>query len=61
MPKSYFVVFGCSTVRHILGKKALDAIASVRAAVEKGITCIACQQVHLVNVTTGKVLGSDDE
>jgi len=25
------------------------------------VTCIACQQVHLVNPTTGKVLGSEDE
>jgi hypothetical protein len=25
------------------------------------LTCIACLQVHLVNPTTGKVLGSDDE
>jgi hypothetical protein len=25
------------------------------------LTCIACLQVHLVNFTTGKVLGSDDE
>jgi hypothetical protein len=31
----YLVVFGCSIFRHILGEKALDAIASVRAAVEK--------------------------
>lgn len=25
------------------------------------ITCLACQQVHYVNPTTGKVLGGDDE
>jgi hypothetical protein len=25
------------------------------------ITCLACQQVHLVNPGTGKVLGADDE
>ena len=25
------------------------------------VTCLACQQVHLVNPTTGKVLGEDDE
>ena len=25
------------------------------------ITCIACQEVHLVNPTTGKVLGAADE
>lgn len=25
------------------------------------VTCIVCQQVHLVNPATGKVLGEDDE
>lgn len=25
------------------------------------ITCIACQRVHLVNQTTGKVVGEDDD
>ena len=25
------------------------------------VTCLACQQVHLVSPTTGKVLGEDDE
>jgi hypothetical protein len=25
------------------------------------VTCIACQQVHLVNPSTGKVLGNEDE
>jgi hypothetical protein len=25
------------------------------------LTCIVCRQVHLVNPTTGKVLGSDDD
>jgi len=29
--------------------------------VYKTITCLACQQVHLVNPGTGKVLGADDE
>ena len=24
-------------------------------------TCLACQQTHFVNPTTGKVLGEDDE
>jgi hypothetical protein len=24
------------------------------------VTCLACSQVHLVNRSTGKVLGSDD-
>jgi len=27
----------------------------------KAITCLACQQTHLVNPTTGKVLGDNDE
>jgi hypothetical protein len=27
----------------------------------EAVTCLACQQVHLVNPTTGKVLGEDDE
>jgi hypothetical protein len=26
----------------------------------EAVTCIACQQVHLVNPATGKVLGSND-
>jgi hypothetical protein len=25
------------------------------------VTCIACQQVHLVNPTTSKVLGGEEE
>jgi len=25
------------------------------------VTCIMCRQVHLVNLSTGKVLGEDDE
>jgi hypothetical protein len=25
------------------------------------VTCLACQRGHLVNPTTGKVLGEDDE
>jgi hypothetical protein len=27
----------------------------------EAVTCIACQQVHLVNPTTGKVLGAEEE
>jgi len=26
----------------------------------ESITCLACQQVHLVNPATGKVLGEED-
>jgi hypothetical protein len=26
----------------------------------EALTCTACQRVHLVNPTTGKVLGEDD-
>ena len=25
------------------------------------VTCLACKQVHLVNPTTGQVLGEDEE
>ena len=27
----------------------------------EAITCLACQQTHLVNPTTGKVLGAEEE
>jgi len=27
----------------------------------ESVTCLACRQVHLVNRTTGKVLGAEDE
>ena len=27
----------------------------------ESVTCLACRQVHLVNPTTGKVLGEDDD
>ncbi len=27
----------------------------------ESVTCLACQQVHLVNPATGKVLGEADE
>ncbi len=25
------------------------------------VTCLACRQVHLINPSTGKVLGEDDD
>jgi hypothetical protein len=27
----------------------------------QSVSCLACQQVHLVNPATGKVLGAEDE
>jgi hypothetical protein len=27
----------------------------------ESVTCLACRQIHLVNPTTGKIVGSDDE
>jgi hypothetical protein len=27
----------------------------------EAITCLACRQSHFVNLTTGKVLGEDDD
>ncbi len=27
----------------------------------ESITCLACQQVHLVNPATGKIVGQEDE
>ncbi len=27
----------------------------------ESVTCVMCQQVHLVNPATGKILGEDDD
>jgi hypothetical protein len=35
--------------------------ASEEGEVYETVTCLACTQVHLVNRSTGRVLGGDDE
>jgi hypothetical protein len=53
-------LFRCpNTGYRVQGFAAEDA--SDHAEEYQTVTCLACQQVHLVNSTTGKVLGEDDE
>jgi len=37
-----------------------DEISADEADTYESVTCIACQQAHLVNPATGKVLSSDE-
>jgi hypothetical protein len=53
-------LFRCpNTAYRVQGFVAEDA--SDNAEDHQTVTCPACQHVHLVNPTTGKVLGDDDE
>ncbi len=54
-PNTGFRVQGFGSDKTSQDKKSDDAATYV------SVTCIMCQQVHLVNPTTGKVLGEDDE
>lgn len=47
------------------GYRVQDFIAEEDASDDpedyQAVTCLACKQSHLVNLTTGKVLGADDD
>jgi len=43
-------------VQGFIAEDVSDEIEGYRA-----ITCLACQQAHLVNPTTGKILGDADD
>jgi hypothetical protein len=54
-------LFRCpNTGFRVQGWGADDVSDDARETYET-VNCQACRQVHLVNPTTGKVLGSDDE
>jgi len=48
-----------NTGYRVQGFAAEDASADPKSY--QAITCLACQQTHLVNPTTGKVLRGEDE
>jgi hypothetical protein len=53
--------YGKTASRIIRGIFGYEAVDSRYAADYEAITCLACQQTHLVNPTTGKVLGAEEE
>jgi hypothetical protein len=54
-------LFRCpNTGLHVQGWVADDGSVDGRKTYEV-VSCLACRQVHLVNPTTGRILGSDDE
>jgi hypothetical protein len=53
-------LFRCpNTGLHVQGWLADDG--SEGAETYETVSCLACRQVHLVNPSTGRVMGSDDE
>jgi hypothetical protein len=40
---------------------SVDDTSADEGEVYETVTCLACTRVHLINRSTGKVLGSDDE
>jgi hypothetical protein len=40
---------------------AADAAPGVNAEIYESVTCPVCTRVHLVNRSTGRTLGDDDE
>jgi hypothetical protein len=53
-------LYRCPTVgMHVQGWIADDPSADDNTYAS--VTCIACRQIHLVNPSTGKVLGADDD
>jgi hypothetical protein len=48
-----------NTGQHVQGWSAEEVSANQTDTYET-VTCIACQQVHLVSPATGEVLGSND-
>ena len=55
-------LFRCpNTGYRVQGFVAEDVSDNAAPEDYEAITCIACQQVHLVNPKTGRVLGSEDE
>jgi hypothetical protein len=57
------IIFRCpSTGAHVQGWFADNGAEDQgEGEIYHTITCIACQQVHLVNRATGKTLGAGDE
>jgi hypothetical protein len=54
-------LFRCpNTGLHVQGWVADNGSEDTRETYET-VSCIACRRTHLVNPTTGKVLGTDDE
>ncbi len=53
-------VFKCPNTHRTVQGYVAEEVSDDTDAYE-WVTCIACHQPHLVNPTTGKVLGADDE
>jgi hypothetical protein len=53
-------IFICpNTAQHVQGWFADDG-SDGDGEVYESVTCLACRQLHLVNLKSGKVLGGDD-
>jgi hypothetical protein len=54
-------IFRCPTTgRNVQGWFA-DHVAGNEGETYESVTCLACQQVHLLSRLTGKLLGNDEE
>ena len=51
-------LYSCPNTGQIVQGFAAEEVAS---DAYESITCLACRQPHLVNPTTGKVLGDDED
>jgi hypothetical protein len=54
-------LYRCRTTGHNVQGWFADDVSTAEGETYQAITCLACQQVHLVNPATGKTLGVDDE
>ena len=53
-------IFRCPTTGFRVQDYASEQTSDDHNSYE-AVTCLACNQLHLVNPATGKVLGEDDE
>jgi hypothetical protein len=53
-------LYRCPTTGLNVQEWFADEVGDDEETTYETVTCLACAQVHLVNRSTGKVLGSDD-
>ena len=53
-------LYRCPNTGYRVKGFAAEDVSEDRESYE-AVTCIACQQVHFVNPTSGKVLGAEEE
>jgi hypothetical protein len=54
-------IYRCPTTGMNVQGWSVDDTSADEGEVYETVTCLACTRVHLINRSTGKVLGSDDE